>query len=155
VKRIFLHNRSVFTFVDDEDFEELCRFSWYSISDHGILYAARWSPVQPPTYVRMHRQILNAKPGQIVDHRNRNGLDNRRENLRFATSAQNNINRTYRGRFSPDPSGMYRARIAFQGKRIHLGMFATPEEAAKAYDAKALELYGEFANLIHPEAVNA
>ena len=102
----------------------------------------------------MHRLILGCGPGEEVDHRNGNGLDNRRGNLRPATHALNqaNVRRVraksgFKGvsrwvRPSPRP---WRAHITVKGRMKFLGAFATPEEAARAYDAAARELFGEFA----------
>lgn len=111
----------------------------------------------------MHRFLFGlqsfeptVKPGRwpLVDHRNGNGLDNRRSNLRLATQAQNMSNRGrptnntsgYKG-VSAGRLGGWRAYITSRGKRLDIGTFASKEEAAEAYNAKALELHGEFARL--------
>jgi hypothetical protein len=83
-----------------------------------------------------------------------NGLNNQRDNLRFATSGQNQQNRHflstntsgYRGVTWNKKSNKWQAGIKFQEKSIHLGLFDTPEGAAYAYDMKAVEIFGEFAN---------
>jgi hypothetical protein len=103
--------------------------------------------------IRLHRYILSAREGEQVDHINGNTLDCRRENLRICTSAQNNMNR----RKQPNVSGYkgvhktrgnkWIAHITFNRKMRHIGQFSTAEEAAKAYDKKAKELFGEFAKL--------
>ena len=105
--------------------------------------------------VKMHT-FLTGWPQ--VDHINGDGLDNRRCNLRPATSAQNNANaRRVRTSRSPykgverESSGKWRARICPHGQRINLGLYGTAEEAAHAYDSAAREIYGEFAYLNLPE----
>lgn len=108
----------------------------------------------------LHRFLLNNPKGKLVDHRNRRTLDNRRScSIRIATRSQNAINgRTrrdsttgYRG-VTPNPSnGTFRARIWIDGKRTTLGFFPNAVDAAKAYDAAALEHHGEFAFLNFPE----
>ena len=102
--------------------------------------------------VTMHRLILEAGTGQQVDHVNRDKLDNRRANLRLADPSQQKGNtaayRTnrsgYKGVSFHRPTGTWQAQIQ-QGSKRSLGRFRTPEEAARAYDRAAVELFGEFA----------
>ena len=109
----------------------------------------------------MHRQIMKAPKGMVVDHIDGNGLNNRRSNLRICTPRQNQWNRCplkTRKQTSPFkgvqyPTGKSRpyARIQYNGKTIHIGVFDSEVEAAQAYDRKAVELFGEFAYLNFPE----
>lgn len=101
--------------------------------------------------VSMHRVILGATDGQQVDHANHNGLDNRRANLRFCTSAQNNANAS---RQSPDGlrgvnarGGKFIAQIQVNGRRHYSQRFRTRIEAAREYDRLARIRHGEFAVL--------
>ena len=99
----------------------------------------------------MHRVIMGNPPGISIDHRNSNGLDNRRANLRIAGQSNNSA----AARFKPNRAGYrgvhqhfdgrWRAQIKVHGKKKHLGLFATPADAARAYDAAAIEAFGEFA----------
>jgi hypothetical protein len=104
--------------------------------------------------IRLHRLLMNPGPGEQVDHRNHNGLDNRRENLRLATAAQNAANARpkrnrpgYKGVNWHKRNQKWRAYITVDRKYIHLGVFEDPWEAAQAYNTAALEAWGEFACL--------
>ena len=101
----------------------------------------------------MHRMLLNF-PEQ-VDHINGNTLDNRKSNLRIASLKQNTRNLTTKRKSKSGFRGVFRAPknyvsrpwkagIKHNNKNIHLGYFSTPEEAAKAFDKAAKELFGEF-----------
>jgi hypothetical protein len=122
-------------------------------------YAARKERAGGPT-ILMHRVIVGAAKGQQVDHVNGDTLDNRRSNLRLATSAENGRNRArhrnnlsgYKGVSPPARGKQWTAEIRGEGRRIHLGSFATAEEAARAYDAAARHYFGAFARLNFPEA---
>ena len=104
--------------------------------------------------VRMHRAILDVPKGKIVDHINHNGLDNRRANLRVATRRQNAWNKRkrrskcssqYKGVMWLKKAGKWQARISCKGRSIVIGYFDDEKAAARAYDARAAELFGEYA----------
>jgi hypothetical protein len=148
--------KSLSAIVDDEDFETLSVFSWYAHNGNGAIYAVRnsrtWNSGVRHT-IRMHRVIVGAAPGEVVDHINGNTLDNRRANLRRCTHTGNSINRKlgknnssgYRGVSHDRRYGTWRASIRADRKQISLGCFATPEEAAMAYDRAAAVFHGAFA----------
>lgn len=110
----------------------------------------------------MHRFILEVEvpyPAVEVDHKNHNGLDNRKRNLRRATKAQNQYGRLkntskkssrYKGVFyNPSPRGrkLWRVKIRFNGSLKSFGRYAREEEAARVYDEKAKELFGARAKI--------
>ena len=106
----------------------------------------------------MHRTILNAPKGLVIDHLNHDGLDNRRSNLRLTNHSENRINSCkpptsttgFRGVSFHKHRGDYIAHIRKNGYLRHLGYFEEPVEAAKAYDRAARELHGKFAALNFP-----
>lgn len=135
--------------VDDEDYPSVSRFKWYAKEDDsGQVYAY--------THFTAHSLITGF---QLTDHVNGNGLDNRRVNLREATPLQNKRNSRvrcdsktgFKGVSSKRGGRGYIARIQADGKRRTLGWFHAPEDAARAYDTAARELYGEFAWLNFPD----
>lgn len=116
------------------------RVNWYAVARFGR------------KLVRLHRLLLNAPEHMDIDHANGNGLDNRRSNLRLCTKTQNRANQhtisgksRFRGVWFNIVRKKWCAMIAKTGRRYNLGYFDTEEEAARAYDRKAIELYGEFA----------
>lgn len=139
--------------VDDEDYPILSRYKWQVSLRETNIYAV--TDINRKR-IYMHRMIMGEPKGMTVDHRDGDGLNNRRSNLRIATRRQNVINRLrllpnraskYRGVFRITKSPSWRAQIFVKGKSIYLGSFATEEAAALAYNAAALQYHGEFAVL--------
>lgn len=140
--------------VDDGDYAELSRFRWHFISSG---YAARTVKAdKKKTTILMHRLVTDAEKGKVVDHISGDRLDNRRGNLRVTDQVGNQANRTNLGRNSSTGykgvswhkgGGKYEAGVSLRGKRHFLGLFVDKHEAARAYNVKALELFGEFARL--------
>lgn len=104
-------------------------------------------------FVRFHRIVMNAKPGQVVDHINKNRADNRKCNLRCCKRAENDRNRnTYStntsgvtGVYFDKQRGKWAASISYNKKRILIGRFTTKEDAIRARLEKEAELFKEFA----------
>jgi hypothetical protein len=137
--------------VDDEDYERIAAHRWHM---HSNGHPNRWTWVNGvKRRIAMQRELLG-NPMGIIDHANGNRLDNRRENLRICTAAQNAWNcRAVRGKRikGVQMSGdRWRARIRIDGHLTHLGSFATEWEAALAYDRAAREHFGEFACVNFP-----
>ena len=148
--------------VDAEAFEFLSLWNW-SVTDKG--YARRVMCIDgASSLIWMHRFIMSPPPGIDVDHINRNPLDNRLCNLRYATKTGNVRNRgpnkyrrhgvAYKGVYKNANCLTYTARISRSvdgvQKHIYLGSFRDQIDAARAYDAAALEIFGEFAALNFP-----
>lgn len=136
--------------VDDEDFALLNRWSWCAKPSGG---KANWYAYNGK-FGAMHRLIIKAPPGLMVDHINGDGLDNRKKNLRLATNSQNQANKKkilnkfgYKGVSKEKKTGKYFARIKKLGREIYLGMYDDPEKAAIAYNGAAKALFGEHASL--------
>lgn len=148
--------------VDAVDFEWLSQWKWCAYRDGKTWYARRSGRSQDGKRitVSMHREILDAHPGVEVDHRNADGLDNRRVNLRLATKAENGRNRLtpinntsgYKGVYWHERHRKWYAQITVEKKRAHLGHFDSAEDAARAYDKVAKEVYGDFANTNFPQS---
>jgi hypothetical protein len=144
--------------IDERDTERVLARKWYCREVEGLRYAVTKN--YPGPRLQMHRFILNAQPGECVDHINHNGLDNRRSNIRICTFAQNLWNQRpqqdstspFRGVHLCKITGRWRATIRVNGKRQHLGYYDSPGIAAMVYDEMAKRLYGEFACLNLPEA---
>jgi hypothetical protein len=151
IKRIPLGD-SQYALVNAADYEWLSRWAWRL--DGG--YAVRW---EKDKRIYMHREIMQPPQEMVVDHINRNRLDNCQANLRVCTRNENTYNRRKRsGSYSQFKGVGYRknrgkwfAEVRFEGKPIWLGFFDDEVEAARAYDRKAVELFGEFARLNFPE----
>jgi hypothetical protein len=145
-------SRGVSTLVDDEDFEVLDKHKWFAHPCRSTVYAQRSTPRrggnQGKEYV--HRIVLARKLGrpldreEFPDHENGNGLDNRRENLRLATNAQNqrncrrkrtNLSSQYLGVSWHKNTGRWQASIKVNGTKLYLGLHSTEIDAARAREA--------------------
>jgi hypothetical protein len=159
---------------DEEDRELVESHIWYVLPRGNTYYAQANIPhpdggwyIYPSgkrrqrrqTTLFLHRLLMNPPKGMVIDHINHNGLDNRKENLRICTNAENvrnsrnsqNNTSGYKGVCWDKSNKKWKARIGKDYKQIHIGCFDILEEAARAYDAKAKELFGEYAQLNFPE----
>lgn len=145
-----------FAIVDDEDFDLVNRYKWRAYLNHGIWYAKR--DVRLPGGGRIVKLLHMFLTGFAqTDHRNGDGLDNRRVNLREATRSQNNANQRktrgssrFKGTCWHKAKKRWLAGIKVFGRRQNLGYYTDEIDAALAYDAAARHLFGEFAALNFP-----
>lgn len=140
--------------VDDEDYEELNKVSWfYGAGKDNCCYSGRRSRKIGMIY--MHRVIIEAKKGESVDHINGNTLDNRKENLRICTAGQNKQNSGkpknntsgFKGVFWHKRSKKWEVKIGVDNKSIWGGLFVDKIKGAKKYNEMAIKYHGEFALL--------
>lgn len=136
----------VVALVDERDVPLVSAHAWhlfrgkcrYAVTGYGVL---------------MHRLILNAPRGVMVDHKNRDGLDNRRDNIRLCSNAQNMMNvgksagktSRFKGVSWNKNKQMWTAAIKKDGKTVHLGAYQDEEIAARQYDRAARLSFGKFA----------
>ncbi len=150
--------QGTFALVDDEDFERANQHKWYVRKDPRTWYAMRNKARQGRGVRRftisMHRFLMDF-PESSIDHKDGNGLNNQRLNIRLATRTQNqgnrklNINNTsgYKGVCWLSQAQKWEVYIRYCNKQISLGLFKNKIDAAKVYDKKARELHGEFARV--------
>lgn len=150
--------RGMYARVNAEDAAIIQGLSWHTYSGPtGIWYAA--SKTKNRKTIRMHRMIVGAKPGEVVDHADSDGLNNTRTNLRVTNQSNNSANRRisssnrsgFKGVSFDKTTGKWRATIKKNGLKLHLGRYHDIEQAARAYDVKARELFGQFAQLNFPD----
>jgi hypothetical protein len=142
------------TIIDDADYW-ISALTWVASLQRDRYYA------KTPRGIYMHRVLVSAQEGEMVDHINGCALDNRRNNLRVCTRGQNQRNGTtltrrhnttgFRGVTVDKRDGAFCAGILANGKKHYLGRFRAAEEAAREYDKAARLLHGEFATLNFPQ----
>jgi len=150
VKVITLYGGKVF-FIDEEDYERVAQHSWTNTS-LGYVVSSAWDKKAKKRCksILLHRFIMNAPKGVLVDHKNGNRLDNRKENLRFCTRQENARNMKNDTSSSGGHKGVYphkhkwTARITVNYKLLYLGLFETKEAAIEAYREASIKYFGEF-----------
>jgi len=142
--------------VDDVDFEEISKYKWYPLNSQLNHVCAFTCIKNKVNY--MHRMIINAPIGTMVDHINGNPLDNQRANLRLCTNAQNQQNRKTKGKGKSDFRGLsfrkkwntWEIHVRVNGRQTYIGSSKNEIEAAKLYDIAAIKFHGEYASTNFP-----
>ncbi len=160
MKEIQLSNKGKYNFVaivDDEDYERVSRHRWYARKNRNYFYAITGTVINGERKnLYMHKLVMNhTGDAEIVDHKNRNTLDNQKGNLRICDRSQNRVNSRKRtgtkskfiGVTFVARTGKWNARVSSHGKSTFLGYFDCEIDAAKEYDKAALKIHGDFANL--------
>jgi hypothetical protein len=149
--------KGLFAMVAAEDYERVSQYTWTALCSSKNAYACRNDRGKT---VYLHQFLMNPPKGMVVDHIDGNGLNDRRSNLRVCTKQQNSFNcrpiigsSRFKGVHFFKPAGKWRARIRLNGREMCIGYFDDEIEAAKAYDRKARELFGEYAYLNFPEEI--
>ena len=148
------------TIIDAEDAPLVAPYQWRIHYNRTIPYVTTSPRVNGKRiWLQMHRMVMGAKQGQIVDHIDRDTFNNRKSNLRIVTPQQNALNKGlyasntsgFKGVTRASSGGKWRASIRKDYRKYHLGHFVEKEDAARAYDAAAREMYGEYASLNFPD----
>ena len=149
--------------IDEEDFDKIKNYNWYSVEDCGNFYAyANTVSLNRKSTIKIHRLLTDAPAHLQVDHLNRNGLDNRKCNLRLVTNTQNQWNKKNNNRELPkgvsltsnNNSNKFKVRIKYYNKEISLGTYDNLVEAAAVYQGAAILREKIFLNenkLINPK----
>jgi len=142
--------------IDTVDVTIVNQYKWW-ISNKGYVCSTQKSGT-----ILLHRLLLNTPPNMLTDHINMNTLDNRRTNLRICNDSGNVQNREkpivnksgFKGVYYHRQTRKWAASISVDNKTIHLGLFKTPSEGARAYNKAAMKYHGEFARLNNVEVQN-
>jgi hypothetical protein len=151
------------TTVDDEDYDILIQYKWhphFEKNSNNVYACSSIIVNQKQTEIKMHRFLMQLHghdiENKIIDHQDQNGINNQKENLRICTRLENSYNSKkprngktskYKGVYLHTTNNNFIAHIRANGKMTHIGSFDNEEDAAYAYNEKAIEYFGEFASL--------
>lgn len=143
--------------VDECDYARVCQFHWHAFFNNRKWYVAKKDALGRSEY--LHRFILNAKPGEIVDHKNGDTFDCRRNNLRICNRFENSQNAPrhrnnksgYKGVHWNSKLGKWKVEITARRKRVYVGIFDLLDDAVSAYDEAARKHHRDFAKLNRTE----
>lgn len=139
--------------IDSADVPLVNKWNWSAKVEEHTVYARRGISIKGKHHtIKLHRMILSVPDGIEVDHKDGNGLNNRRSNLRTATRSQNMCNKSIQRNCKSGVKGVcweknrnrWKAEIRFEGKKKYLGSFASKEEACAAYAEASKAIHGEY-----------
>jgi hypothetical protein len=145
-----------FAIVDDEDYDKLNQWDWYALvknTSYAVAVRNTWSKTEKKGILfTMHRVIMNCPKDKMIDHKDGNGLNNQKSNLRICTNGQNQGNRKLNSNNKSGIKGVswhkrdrkWQASIRVGKKRKHLGVFLDKLEAKRIYEKAAKQHFGEF-----------
>jgi len=150
-----------YAIVDDEDYELVSKFKWHYLPSNRNGYAishchlGMLNKKRITSTILLHRLIMRPPKGVNIDHISGNGLDCKRNNMRFCNQSENlrnsrpqkNTRSKYKGVSWHNKLGKWRAYINISAKQIHLGIYGSEIEAAHAYNAASIKYFGDFAYL--------
>lgn len=143
IKILLTQNRVAL--IDKIDYPRVSQYKWCVSNHRNTSYAQAWINGKA---IKMHSFIFGKRKGKEIDHKNGNGLDNRRSNLRFGTHSQNLMNfkskRLYRWVYWSEEKKKWRVYICKNYVQRFVGYFSSEKEAALAYNVMANKLFGEF-----------
>jgi len=149
-----------FAIVDDEDYDFLMQWKWVAQKSKKTFYAFKSVAAPKKSRILMHRLLIKVSDPKIyVDHRDGNGLNNQKSNLRPCTPTQNQHNQQlsknnktgFKGVYFSSANNKFVSTIMVNKKALFLGLFTNPIDAALAYDIAAIELHKDFSRLNFPE----
>lgn len=149
-KEIIMSNSNRNAIVDEDDYNKVSHITW-CLNSYGHVVSNKYIREGVYENISLHRVITNAAPGQIIDHKDGDKLNNTKDNLRKATVAENSRNVGINSRNTTGYKGVsayrgrYHANIVFNGVNKYLGSYKKADDAAKAYNISAERLFGEFA----------
>ena len=135
----FTNKGTTFKF-DADDYDKIKDYCWCSNHDGYLVARSKEGKI-----IRLHRLIMDASDGLVVDHINHDVTDNRKENLRVCTQHQNSMNTKCKGYYFNKGKQKWTAEIMVNRAKIHLGHFETQDEAKAARDVAKRKYFGEFA----------
>ena len=154
VKIYMKHNRV--GFFDIEFLDVVKQYHWCSCKDGNTYYMKAYAKIDGKrTNIKLHRLIMGSPEGKVINHKDHNGLNNRKYNLEICTHVENsryaNLSKVntsgYKGVYWHKRGAVWCAKIKYCDKAIHLGSFKNKIDAAKAYNEAALKYHGQFALL--------
>ena len=153
--RLIRLTQGKFAIVDEEDFERVNQYTWAAHKFNHTYYASRHATKDGKKALQLIHRFIMGEHHEFIDHKNGEGLFNAKSNLRSCTKQENQMNQRsqinctsiYKGVCWDKKCSKFMAYISKSNRRKHLGYFTDEIEAAKAYNKKAIELFGEFARL--------